>query len=244
LDPSSRDYAAIYGFGITTQAFSQTQVGQHLVGYPDPVEPADNPNLGIVNDLEPDQRVAYLQALTGTSSDGRPVTGEALALSARAGGCQGEALAHFEAQDRFYTEFADDLTVLRDEILADPRIVEHEQAVSECVTTDGLDYTPPTGLYQRWAPQLQEIRATLDTPVTVDDTIETEDNPRALPALPARAKAQLLSLQTEETALAVSVFNCGASPTETSDLYTQIAADHEQDFIRTHRQRLDQLNNT
>ena len=41
-DPATREYAETYGFGITTQAFSQTQVGQHLVGYPDPPGPTPN----------------------------------------------------------------------------------------------------------------------------------------------------------------------------------------------------------
>jgi hypothetical protein len=236
--PGSREYAQVYGFGITTMAYSQAQVGDHLAGYPEPIEAPANPNLARVEALEPGQRSTYVETLTGAPPDSvEPVSADLLHGSTDAGGCQGQATADAAAHQAFYAEFAEDIDHLRQQILADPAVVEHQQRIETCVTDAGIEYTPTHDLHQRWAPTLHQIHdRTIDTQAPGP---ESDAPTRLLPRLSAQSRAELLTIQNEETELAVTVFDCGGSPAETADILTEVANRHEQAFITDNQTRLE-----
>jgi hypothetical protein len=238
-DPGSRRYAETYGFGITTMAYSQTQVGDHLTGYPEPAEPAPDPNLDHLEQLPSDQRVGYLRTLTGATIDpDQPITADLLRHTTGDRGCHGQATDRSAELTAFYDTFGDDIDQLRREVFTDPAVVEHDRHIEDCVTGTGIDYTPTWDLYQRWAPALQQIHdQTVDDSADHSATEGADDG--ALPQLTAQARAELLTIQNEETELAVAVHDCGGTPTKTAAVLTEAAHRHEQAFITNNQARLD-----
>lgn len=250
----SRAWAETYGFGITTMAFEQDQVGQHLVGYRDSSTPVSAPNsssdsaLGsaprptsaigqqnraIFDALDQEARSAYLDALTGDPRVPTNITDELFADRPGVGGCLGEIQARAAAENRFYAEFGNEIDRLRSDLATDPRIQEHDRTVGRCVTAKGISYSGPGELHQRWADELRAIEALLDGLAVADSGVR--------PHLPAEAKARLITIQTEEIELAVATYDCGGDPATTDALYTSVAHGLEEAFVERHRQRLDEF---
>jgi hypothetical protein len=162
-------------------------------------------------------------------------------------GCQGEAYAESEdPSNRFYQDFGDELEELYERIQNDPRVVEAEQAVAECVADRGLEYTDEEGVYQQFEDELMEIDSMVDFPgqdLSEEELASMSDEelnalysqPRELPQ---EALDKLADLQEREIALAVAVNECGGGFRNAEELYREVSAEHEQEFLDEHADEL------
>lgn len=239
----SREWAEIYGFGITTLAFSQQQVGQHLVGYQDnsatspesaastAAAAAAEENLAIFEQLDEGEKPRYLEALRGDPRVPDVASAEMYTAEPNATGCIAVIQQIAAVQSAFYSQFGDRLDDLQANVAADPRIAEHNSLVATCVTSKGLRYTESDQLYQRWSAELQAIQGSLDFGAVAGSGTK--------PQFSAESKARLITIQNEETELATAMYDCGADPTTTNALYASVAHDLEEEFIDRHRAELD-----
>ncbi len=234
MDPASREWAETYGFGVSTRVFRQSQVGPRLVGYPDigTAPPEENPNLDPVNQMEPAERAVFLNVLTGQSAEDpdRLATTEDFVAGPDAAGCQGEVQGPVARTVDFYLHFGTELADLRQAVLSDPDAEAFRAEIETCVVEAGVPYLDPASLYDAWSDELAIINSGLQF-----------SDGGGNPELSAEAKARLITLQNQETELATAVYDCGGDPTSTAELYTGIAAEHEERFIEEHRERLDQF---
>ncbi|MEM7271796.1 MAG: hypothetical protein AAF547_01840 [Actinomycetota bacterium] len=179
LDFDSREYAEKYGFGITTQRYSQAQVGPDLVGWDDGAiddeeDGFQDPNADYVNTLDEATQEAYYAALYGDEDDfpaydPETMTEEELAEAESAAfnfepqGCYGEAWANSDSgsANQFYTDFDEELTELYESIEDDPRITEIMNDVANCVSDSGYEYRLDQefqeSFYQQWDSRLAEV---------------------------------------------------------------------------------------
>ncbi len=163
-DWGSEEWAATWGFGITTMAFGQSQVGPDLLGYPDDdIFPADDgqqtedPNQVYVSSLSEGEIEAYYAALWGEQPEfDETATQEEIDAYFEdyvPTGCYPEAqeeifAAEFgggEAMVSFEEEFGDQLEQIYERVEADPRIEERRQAVDACLIDAGQQPLPENG---------------------------------------------------------------------------------------------------
>ena len=260
LEYGSDEWTAKYGFGITTQRFPQSALGPDLVGYDDSqMGPgSDDPNMKIQEALSPEEQAAYQEALYGDMSafEIDPTLSEEEQNKAmeemqfEPGGCEGESMnATDDLSQKVYTEFGDEMDAMYERIQADPRIVEAEQKVKDCVAGKGLDYPGQEELYTMFEDRLSEIDAQITYPgaeLSEDDIAAMSDEERQAlgtqpPVIPAEAKTKLAELQAEEIALAKAVNECDGSFEDQGKLYSEVSAQYEQDFLDAHADRLAEI---
>lgn len=253
-----------YGFGVTTQWFSQAEVGPGLVGYDDEMivddDMPDDPNAAIVEAMSDAEREAYYQALYGVTPefevDESMTEEEANAAfeseSFELSGCQGAAFEgeQNELVEQFYEEFGSELEQIYERVLSDPRIVEAEREVKECATEKGFpNYPGANQVFELWEAELQEISGQITYPdenlTEADYEAMSETQLEELFNQPAvfapEALATLGEIQAEELAMAKAVFECGGLDDGGDDLFGQVYAEYEQQFLDDNRARLDQL---
>ncbi len=264
LDYDSREYAEKYGFGITTERFSQEEVGPELVGhnYNDFEESfEDDPNNAIVEAMDQSTQEAYYEALYGNedafpSFDPETMSEEELAemeenFVFEPQGCEGEAWAE-DNNNAFYQDFSKELQKLYEAVEDDPRLQERQDEISECVAGkgfefNGLDQDGFEDLYGRFESDLNRIEEMLggfpgENLTEEDFAAMTEDELDALFNQPREftpeAKTLLGELQVEETELATAVFDCGGSFAENQSLYQEVSAEYEEQFLADNADRL------
>lgn len=165
LEWGSKEWTEKWGFGVTTQRFSQNQVGPDLVGHTwdsfDQEGPPD-PNREYVESLSEDEQQAYYEALYGGEDDspipiweeeGREPTDEELAAfeeewleNYQPTGC--EPVAYEEIFDfgdegdwqRFDEEFGEALMELETRFESHPDVIAHRDEVRACVEDKGVEY--------------------------------------------------------------------------------------------------------
>lgn len=182
-----RQYAAGYGFGISTL----------YTGLPPQLaDPSFTPaavglgeqNIRIFRNLSAADQVAYNRTLFGEHTDATFAVGLETEDFSRTGGCTRTAVEQVFSSEQLSTTFLNPKDAL---IEQDPRMVAALAEFAECLRAAGFDYT-----YER------EVEPALRRRV---DEI-TEGQP--LDALPAEALTALTALQEEERALAVVVLEC------------------------------------
>ena len=198
-------------------------------GQQTPLTAADNPNSVIVDNLDDATKVKYITALIGPRDLAKTTPEIAIQNTLNGqfgtGGCHEQAQKQHLTQTEFQTDFADKLVALQDSIATDPRILELEQTITQCVTQQGQTYTPPNQAYSLWATELGLINQYID-PSNPDQQ------------LPAEALTKLTALQTAEIELATATHTCDGTPEQQKDTYQEVTNDHENDFINTHKARL------
>lgn len=265
IDYNSREYAEKYGFGMTTQHMSQTSVGPDLVGYDDSMFEdfeSNDPNQEIVQAMDQSTQEAYYLALYGeepefdASFDPETATDEELdeAYSFEPQGCFGEAYAG-DSANNFYNDFQDELDEMFEAIEDDPRIVEAQQEIENCVSDNGYEFSMDSDGYEALWEQFQDRLAEVDAEAggfpfeemsEEDFAAMSEDEIDAMinfsPELSDKGKAILGELQAEETAMAVVVWDCGGSfgDSEMADLFQEVSVEYEQRFIDQNADRLEQ----
>ncbi len=250
----SDEWVAKYGFGITTQRFAQSQVGPDLVGFDDSVfedQIADDPNQEIMQAMTESERAAYEEALWGEDVFAFDETLSDEEIQAQLdeeefigpGGCYGEAW-NDDPSIRFFQAFEQELDELEEQISGDPRIVEAEQAIADCVAERGLDYTPEEELWEEYEDELREIESTIDYEAfegSFEDLEEGEEPDFASfepPELPEEGKVKLAALQAEEIELAVATDDCGGGFRDRRSATAEVRAEYEQQWLDDNADRV------
>jgi hypothetical protein len=260
LEWGSEEWVRKYGYGVTTQWFSQEAVGPDLVGYESHESESDesgDPNTEIYESLSESEREAYDVALWGDPDD-QPVFDETLTEEEmeeqfaewEPTGCSAEADADvygFEEANSFYMEYSDEMQEMYEAMLADPRVVELEQETSDCVTDRGLEYVSENDYWEEMNPIREELEAGVELPgmdlsaeemdeMTAEEVEEMFSQPENLTD---DVKARLAELQEEEIALAVAVYECGGGTQQNEELFEEIRVEYEQQFLDDHADELE-----
>lgn len=167
LEWGSDEFVRTYGFGITTQRFSQDQVGPDLVGHDFPMFEDEgeeggfvDPNEDYVESLTEGEREAYFEALHGTQVDApawaweseerEPTREEIDAMNEwweenHVPGCMEKSSREvFEVDDevhqKFDEEFGDLLSEAYERLEASPEVVAYRAEVAACVNERGFEY--------------------------------------------------------------------------------------------------------
>lgn len=237
LDPDSTEWAERFGFGASTLAFAQEQVGPDLVGIAiDTPDPDDDPNADYLAGLSDADREAYNEALYGDSvvtpvmsDEEAQQVGEEMMLNPS--GCLAEAQNDMFGADAMSTliELGPDLQELYDEIYNDPRIVELEDEVRACVSDQGLEYIPTAEVYEYFGGKVAPLQAELGFGPSEE-----------LPTLDEEQRATLAEIQAEEVALAVAVDGC-TQDDKFDDTAEAVRLEYEQRFVDENQARIDEL---
>ena len=201
LEWGSDEWVAKYGFGVSTQQFSQAQVGPDLVGHtwndigPDGEQPID-PNQAYVESLSENERMAYQAALWGGPEDyeepiweveGREPTDEELDAyfeSYVPTGCEnvayeeiyngGEEQQQFEAFDE---AFGDWWVELDERMESHPDVIAHRSEIRACVEERGVEYMSEEDAWEYFTAELEAVGLGWETfdPFAGVDTSEFTD---------------------------------------------------------------------
>ncbi|MCP3989627.1 MAG: hypothetical protein GY724_11170 [Actinomycetia bacterium] len=256
LEYGSKEWTAKFGFGITTQRFSQAEVGPDLVGFDDSRfrdQEHNDPNQAIVEAMSEAEQEAYYEALYGdqdaftfdeTLSE-EEIEEQMEDFTFEPGGCEGEGYTG-DNMNRFYMDFSEDLDAMYERMQADPRIVEAEKEISDCVSDRGLEFSDMEGLYEQFESELSAIDQELGYPgedLTEEDFSKLDESEleaifSAPRELTPEMKGRLADLQEEEITLAVVVFDCGGGFAQQGDLFNEIRVEYEQEFLEDNADRL------
>ncbi|MEM9562599.1 MAG: hypothetical protein AAGA93_08295 [Actinomycetota bacterium] len=266
-DWGSEEWVAEWGFGITTQRFSQQQVGPNLKGWDDSQfqeaeEEFVDPNQDYLESLSESERMAYEEALWGPQDFGafedQSLTEEEIEAQFDEGfewepqGCQGEAY-EAEQSNQFYLEFEDELQEMYERMEADPRITERTAEISQCVADKGLEYTDMEAMWERWDDDLAAIDPYADggfesamelseeemAQMTDEELDEFFSQNFQEPELSEEDRAKLGELQAEEIELAIAVTDCGGGFNAEWEMMSDIQAEYEQEFLDTYADELE-----
>ncbi len=186
-DWGSEEWTKKWGFGVTTQAFGQSQVGPDLLGWPDEQmafpseeEMAEDPNQIYVESLSESEREAYYAVLWGNEPEiTEDMTNEEideLYMNWEPDGCYNEASEQVWGNggfgdggdvEGFYTEFGDQLDEIYERVQADPRIQAETDRINECMAAAGQPALPEDGdfwslFYEDLEPLQEEVWASMD----------------------------------------------------------------------------------
>ncbi len=259
----TEEWTATYGFGVSTQWFSQEQVGPDLVGWDDSSfaeEEMNDPNQEIVDAMSESEMEAYYEALYG-SDDAFPQFDETLSqeeidaqledFTWEPQGCEGEAYASEDSPERFYIEFSDEIDDMFERMQSDPRIAEAEAKVASCVGDKGFTYTTMEDVYQTFETRLQDISAmegVFDFPDVSEEEMEAMTDAefdelfnQGPPPLSDQDRAILAEIQADEIAMAIAVDECGGGWEAQNDLFEEIRVEYEQEFIDANADRLSEF---
>jgi len=266
LEYGSDEWVAKYGFGISTQVFSQDMVGPELVGYDEGefMEEGEfvDPNQEYVNSLSEADQEAFYETLYG--NDPGPEISEGMTeeemqaafdeyeQNREPSGCMEKAYGDgfgFGDNDEieFYEEFGDDLQAMYQRIDSHPRIVEAEREISDCVAGKGYTYSTMMDVYETFEKRLEPLYQTAFSEPSFDLTEEevasmSEAELAELyrpPDLTAESKGMLAEIQAEEIAMAKAVNECGGGFDASGGVYNDVRIELEQEFIEANRDKLE-----
>jgi len=249
FEPGSPEWINKYGFGISTQRFSQSMVGD-LVGSPDeqffgPSEDFVDPNQEYVEGLTAGEREAYQEALNGQLPDFGPEgPSQGPDEDWRPSGCRFAAFEDIENSNigRFYQAFGDELQTMRERIQADSRVISFNAEVAACVAEEGLTWDGIENVYQQFEPRLNQLQASAFSS-TRDPFEEAGLDPETMSERELREfyiemsrlspdqLAILAEIQAEEIALANAVIGCGGGPVQSELLLGDIRVEYEERFL-------------
>lgn len=145
LDDRSVEWVEEFGLGVTTRYYSNPVVAAHgLIGR-DEIEadldaPPTDPNDALLAELQPGERQAWEEALYGAAATDAPTEEQIEVGMIPIDGCQ--ALTWYSSADQssFYFENVSVFEEIEARIEADPRYVDHIEAIGVCVRNEtGLD---------------------------------------------------------------------------------------------------------
>lgn len=267
LDYDSREYAEKYGFGITTQAFSQEEVGPDLVGhnfndFGDGEEFSD-PNQEMIEAMDDTTRDAYYEALYGAEDDFPVFDPETMTEEEMAeleeefvyepSGCEGEAYAD-EFNNDFYQEFSEELEELYESVEKDPRVAEQQEQLTACIADKGFEFNATSDgfnqIIEELDVQMEEVNALVGFPgddlteadfeaMSAEELEAMEELFNQPVELPEEAKAILADAQAKEVEMALAVYDCGGrEDSELTRIYQEVQAEYEQRFLDDNADRL------
>lgn len=265
LEYGSDEWVAKYGFGISTQMFPQEVVGPDLVGMDEtmfggPGDDYEDPNAEYLATLSEAETEAYNEALYGT--DTGPEIDESMSeeeideafreweANNEPTGCMNIAQEEMFGGQDFFLEFGNELEGMWERVESDPRIVEANAQIAECVADKGLSFTSlqdaNEDIWERVEPMQEELFGAMEE-ITISDEEAEAMSPEELEAMYAPdelsddAKAQLAEIQAEEIELAVAVQDCGGGYSQQQELYQEILFDIETRFVEENEDRLEEF---
>ncbi len=232
------DWIEMFGFGFSTRAFSQGEVGPDLIGHsfiPDDSEEAD-PNLAYRDSLSPEAQEAYDNTLYGHPDDRRREPGEAGGTSETS--CIQSATAENNGGldlRSFNQSFRDELVAIDDGVQQHPRVEAARDEAARCLAELGLDITRFDQAEAHIDEQLLDVLA-VNGP-------QSSDLAPGEGELSQDARDLLADVQAEEIALALAFRDCGA-PNEAFDglgdpLFTEVRIELEEQFLVDNQDRLE-----
>lgn len=216
VDHGTRAWAERFGFGVSTTAFSQEQVGPGLVGYLQKRAPT-NPNEEYVETLAPEERSAYFATLLGplpTPTVDEDGTVEPIAV----GGCVGEATATSMSgaaaeQQRFLDAFGDALDDLEARFDSHPDTVAHRTAALACMAAHGYEYQSMEEVRTAFGSQSEKLELDVIIASTTGQSLSGAQffAPHEDPELTPETLGRLAELQHDEIETALVAEDCGFS---------------------------------
>ncbi len=208
------------GFGIAVDVLA-TATGKDQA--PDLV---DDPNVAIMEGLEPTERDAYVLALYGDTAD-----------PDAAPGCREQArdeVFSVSVVEALIERVGNPWTEIGDRVRADPRVVELDATWAACMRDRGYVFSDQREIESYVVRRLEEIGVIEDLTVAPDGTVDSytvvtleTDDPRL---------AEIQRVVDEEIAMAVAARDCRAG---FADVVRDVTAEYEQRFIEEHRAELD-----
>ena len=232
------EWVETYGFGISTRAFSQGEVGPDLMGrpYTPSTSEEDDPNLAYRDSLPPEAQAAYDSALYGHVDDRRREPGETGGTSDTS--CIQEATTEHNGGvdlQSFNQLFHNELLAIGDSVQVHPRVEAARDEASQCLSDSGLDITRFDQVEAHIDEQLMEVLA-VNGPQSSD--LEPGEG-----ELSQDARDLLGQIQAEEIALAVAFRECEA-PNEADNglgdpLFIEVRIELEEQFLLDNQDRLE-----
>ena len=255
LEWGSDEWTAKYGYGISTLRFAQESVGPNLVGhnFDFTLDASNDPNQARLEDMSPSEQDAYYTALYGDtatfqqdptlSEEETPDGGDAGFFEL--GGCQGEAY-ETDKTSQFFQDFQDELDDLYRRAQSDPRLVDAQREVAECVVDKGHNFTTQQDLIDELEAGLSTIDDGFSDPTAgVSEEEIANLSPEELDELFNAAvelsdedKTKLADLQEREIAVASAVNECDGDSDENEQLFQEVLAEYEQRFLDENQDRL------
>ena len=260
----SKEWVEKFGYGVTTMAFSQSEVGPDLIGYDDSqfgngaFDPEDDPNFAYTQSLSEAEQEAYEEALYGDQPEFDPETMTDEEINAvfenhEFTGCQneGQLEGDFGKQQAFYQEFGDEMDAMYEAMESDPRVLEAEAKIEACVIDKGAEYVSEQDSYEFYEDALEPMRSRLygqfddaaisgpDVESMSEEELEEFYNNLPQPELTAEDKVVLAELQQEEITSAVASFECGGGFENQIELFNDLRIDYEQRFLDDNRAALE-----
>lgn len=213
-----------YGLGITTRYFSQSEVGDGLIGAPDTTLEAAEPPAENSPDDQPEmsetERIAYDVALEGAGNSDGCSTKRDDAFSASA------------STQSFYETFGDRLADINERARSDQRWIDFENAVFACMAQHGIDWRLAQRPQERFSVDLEDIALSI---VAANPTPPEPGEPVIIADEDRRRLAQL---QTEEIETAQLLADCGGGRVQEEFVLQSIRNELEREFLETHAAEL------
>lgn len=243
LDPTSREWAATYGFGYTTFSGTDEVFEESEAEWIDP-------NQEYIEGLTEGARDAYYEALYGTPPEFDPnLSDEEFDQLLEENpdlfepqGCEGEAWIStddFAQVGDVFQVLGDKFDELYERVEADPRIAAFEREWAECMTGKGHAYADMDEMYEDLGERSSELWNDGDyvdpfeglSDEEIQNIIDTtsEEALDELFAGPEPDPELLAEIQEWEIALALDSFDCGGN--SQWDEWQEIFEEYQQTFI-------------
>lgn len=245
-DLTEAEYAASYGFGISTvfdDMFEQTQ--------PEDNEPlGDDPNAATLGALTESEREAWFEALRGPGLLVDPETGELIdPLTGKAlddgppvdGGCTGQARSQAQGHSEQWVDIENGLAKVEEEVDADPRMVNAFADWSECMASQGAPFANLQAVYDElWSKYLNlqdDVLADNDLGPSTESREITESSSRVPELTPGQAE-RLAQLQQVEIRIATVHLECSK---DLEGVRESVTYEYEAQFVHENRETLSTL---
>ncbi|MDT0166868.1 hypothetical protein Q9R32_15040 [Actinotalea sp. AC32] len=231
LEWGTPEFAAEYGYGITTQPGATEE--------PLPQEPVDefvDPNSEYVEAMTDGEREAYYLALHGDLYADE-TSGEEVEYDWTRAGCQGAAQHEVYESTGLDAEqtaaLEDEMSTMWESIQTDPRITGLDEEWSSCLADKGFTgYAkvgdPETQLSERSNAVYEEVYGEMDQELTEDEYAALEEE----------VQARLAELTAEEIEIAVADVGC-REEVRYDEVQREVSTEYEQEFVDAHKDELD-----
>ena len=249
-DLTEEEFAAKYGFGISTMFLEQNDPGNF-----EEYDPTDDPNYVYRESLASAEQEAYDRALNGTFDfdesdieydDG----GNEIYPEYEPSGCM--PLAYEEAygggeQQAVWEELGSKYEELYERIEADPRVVEVRQQWNSCMRESSYEFADEREMYGEIEQRMEPFYEALwggdvffegDGLVAESEAVEGgEPETFEPPSLTPEQEADLAELNDYEIGVATANIACRAG---FDDIYQEVSQSYEAEFIRDNLELLTQ----
>lgn len=267
VEYGSDEWVRKYGFGISTQVFPQVMVGPDLLGADDSMfnRSITDPNQAYLESLSESDRTAYQAALNGpsdlytwdddlTDQENRDAMEAARVRDPAAIGCEPQAWSEMITPADTYTvvyeALGPQLADMYQRVEADPRIIELNQTVSQCMAEHGFEFTTMDEVYNSIQERVNPMFEAMSDPTagvseaelqSLDD-VAREELLTAVSVLPEETRAELAVVQADEIMIATALLDCGDGDLwGNGSLYDEVRIDLEKKFVDEFQDELEVL---